>query len=90
MDPVAAGARWRHALGGGELDDGGYLVAGTQRTPEDGPRRFVAALTADGRLVWRDTYGPGRIDDAVRVPDGGVLLVGGERATVITPGGAEI
>jgi hypothetical protein len=50
----------------------------------------VAALTADGRLVWRDTYGPGRIDDAVRVPDGGVLLVGGERATVITPGGAEI
>ena len=50
----------------------------------------MAALTADGRLAWRDTYGPGRIDDAVRVPDGGALLVGGERTTVITPGGAEI
>ena len=72
------------------LDDGRFLVAGTRRAPEEGPRRFVAALTADGQVAWRDTYGPGRIDDAARVPDGGALLVGGDRATVVTPNGAEI
>lgn len=73
-----------------ELDDGGFLVAGTQRTPEEGPRRLVARLTADGELVWRDTYGPGRVTDAVRVPNGGALIVGGDTAGVVTPSGADV
>lgn len=73
-----------------ELDDGGFLVAGTQRTPEEGPRRLVARLTADGELVWRDTYGPGRVTDAVRAKTGGALIIGGATAGVVTPSGADV
>lgn len=73
-----------------QVDDDLYLVAGTRRTPDRGAERFVAALTDDGELAWRDTYGEGRVTDAVRVPNGGALLVGGETASTITPNGAEI
>jgi hypothetical protein len=77
-------------VGAVKRDDGGFLVAGTRRTPEEGPRRLVAALTADGELAWRDTYGEGRVTDVAPAPDGGALLVGGDAAGVITANGGDV
>lgn len=73
-----------------ELGDCRVLLAGTQATQDRGERWFVAVLSTDGEVRWRDTYDNGTLWDAVRVPDGGALLVGEDRATVITPSGAEI
>lgn len=73
-----------------QLDDGRFLVAGTRWSPDRGNERFVAVLTDDGQVAWRDTYGRGVIRDAVRVPNGGALLVGGDRAGVVTPSGADV
>jgi len=72
------------------LEDGEFLVAGTRRLPEEGEQRFVARLTPDGSIAWRDTYGPGAISDAVRVSDGGALVVGGGRGQVLAPAGTGI
>lgn len=73
-----------------QVDDGRVLVAGTRSTDDADPRRLVVALTADGDLLWRDTYGEGTVSDAARVHGGGVLVAGGGRATVITPNGARV
>jgi hypothetical protein len=73
-----------------QRDDGGFLVAGTRRTPEAGPRRLVAALGPDGELAWRHTYGQGRVTGVAPAPDGGALLVGGDTAGVITATGGDV
>jgi hypothetical protein len=72
-----------------QRDDGGFVVAGTRRTPEDGPRRLVAGLTPGGDIAWQDTYGSGRVTDVVPAPDG-ALLVGGDEAGHITANGGEV
>ena len=72
-----------------QREGGGFVVAGTRRTPEEGPRRLVAALTPDGDIAWQDTYGSGRVTDVVPAPDG-VLLVGGDTAGFVTANGGEV
>ena len=70
-------------------DDGGFVVAGTRRTPEEGPRRLVAGLTPGGDVAWQDTYGSGRVTDVVPASDG-ALIVGGDEAGRITANGGEV
>jgi hypothetical protein len=72
-----------------QRDDGGFVVAGTRRTPEEGPRRLVAALTPGGDVAWQDTYGSGRVTDVVPASDG-ALIVGGDEADRITANGGEV
>jgi hypothetical protein len=72
-----------------QRDDGGFVVAGTRRTPEEGPRRLVAGLTPGGDIAWQDTYGSGRVTDVVPASDG-ALLVGGDEAGRITANGGEV
>ena len=71
------------------LEDGGFVVAGVERRPDAGRMRFVARLTHDGSVAWRQTGGPGGVSDAVDAHDGGALLVGDDRVRVVAPDGTE-
>jgi len=63
--------------------DGGYIVAGTTVTEEDGSDLWLLKLDGNGDQIWERTYG-GTGDDegfcARETSDGGYVLVGGRLA----------
>jgi hypothetical protein len=64
-------------------EDGGYIIAGTTKTEDDGSDLWLLKVDGNGEQVWESTYG-GTGDDegfcARETTDGGYVLVGGREA----------
>ena len=86
---------WQHLFGGSTFDvgqsieetsDGGYIVAGytyssngTVSATQGGGDAWVMKLSSSGSLLWEDTYGGSKFDEANSIivsPDGGYIIAG--------------
>ncbi|MFD1587347.1 hypothetical protein ACFR9U_10150 [Halorientalis brevis] len=60
------------------IDDGGYVLVGTQTTPSGGSRGWITRTDAQGQERWGNTYGSGaaQLHGVTIAADGDVLAVG--------------
>lgn len=88
-----ASCTWDHTFGAAtddkiaaavQLADGGFAIVGnTRMTRTGGYNAWVLRVAADGRPIWRESFGGGATDqlrDLIETPDGRLYAVGHTRS----------